>query len=253
MFALLFILTFSFSSRIRGEEDPYGGTEASHYLTGNFNPARHPSFVSLDGGSVPVNRKGHYLRKETLGALERMVAGFHREHPGIRITVISATRNFRAQAGIWGAKWNGTRKVEGKSLPAVYPDPVARAKKILEFSSMPGTSRHHWGTDLDLNALNNGYFTRGDGLVFYNWMVLHAHEYGFCQPYTSGRSRGYEEEKWHWSYKPISSFLTREWNSRFQSSPEKILQIGTFPGAKESIGFAPDYVNGINPGCLSGE
>ena len=32
---------------------------------------------------------------------------------------------------------------------------------------MPSTSRHHWGTDLDLNNLNNSYFTSGKGKKIY--------------------------------------------------------------------------------------
>jgi hypothetical protein len=42
----------------------------------------------------------------------------------------------------------------------------------------------------------------------YDWLAAHAHEYGFCQPYTAGRSAGYKEEKWHWSYTPLSQGYT---------------------------------------------
>ncbi len=64
---------------------------------------------------------------------------------------------------------------------------------------MPG-ARHHWGTDFDLNALNNAYFNTKDGKRIYDWLTQHAAEFGFCQPYTAkggpdGRPIGYEEEK----------------------------------------------------------
>jgi LAS superfamily LD-carboxypeptidase LdcB len=78
---------------------------------------------------------------------------------------------------------------------------------------MPGTSRHHWGTDIDLNSLENSYFEVGEGLKVYQWLLQHAHEFGFCQPYTSkatGRT-GYEEEKWHWSYTPLSVPLLQQY------------------------------------------
>ncbi|MBK8672515.1 MAG: D-alanyl-D-alanine carboxypeptidase family protein [Bacteroidetes bacterium] len=28
---------------------------------------------------------------------------------------------------------------------------------------MPGSSRHHWGTEVDINALSNAYFSTGEG------------------------------------------------------------------------------------------
>lgn len=32
---------------------------------------------------------------------------------------------------------------------------------------MPGTSRHHWGSDVDLYALDDIYFEYGDGEIIY--------------------------------------------------------------------------------------
>ena len=65
---------------------------------------------------------------------------------------------------------------------------------------MPGsTSRHHWGTEIDIHSLKNGDFADGEGLKIYEWLTTHAEDYGFYQPYTA--EQGYEEEeKWHWSY-----------------------------------------------------
>ena len=104
---------------------------------------------------------------------------------GIALRIISATRNFAAQQRIWEAKWRGRRKVNGQVLNIMVPNPTQRALKILEYSSMPGTSRHHWGTDIDLNALTNAYFTSGERVKkVYDWLQAHAAEYGFCQVYT---------------------------------------------------------------------
>jgi zinc D-Ala-D-Ala carboxypeptidase len=57
----------------------------------------------------------------------------------------------------------------------------------MQYSSMPGTSRHHWGTDVDLYALDDIYFTYGDGKIVYDWLLANAANYGFCQPYTANR------------------------------------------------------------------
>src|SRR5690606_39172936 len=119
------------------------------------------------------------------------------------------TRNFQAQKKIWEDKWSGTRRIEsGENLAETTPDPTERARKILRYSSMPGSSRHHWGTDIDINNFENDWFTSGEGLKLYNWMKANAGTYGFCQPYSAGRPYGYLEERWHWSYMPVSAPLT---------------------------------------------
>jgi len=52
------------------------------------------------------------------------------------------------------------------------------------------------GTDFDLFSLSNGNFNSGNGKVIYDWLTKHAHKFGFCQPYTAGRTQGYNEERW---------------------------------------------------------
>ena len=53
---------------------------------------------------------------------------------------------------------------------------------------MPSTSRHHWGTDIDLNSLNNSYFSSGKGLKEYDWLTTNANHYGFYQVYTDEKN-----------------------------------------------------------------
>ncbi|MEL7163682.1 MAG: M15 family metallopeptidase, partial [Bacteroidota bacterium] len=178
------------------------------YLTGRFDPTVHPDFVKV----APEYTDGdpYVLHQDTYAAFERMHAAAKAE--GVSLIMVSATRNFARQKQIWEAKWNGQRLLEGKEkADEVYPDPADRARAILRYSSMPGTSRHHWGTDIDLNALTNGYFKSGVGKQVFEWLTAHAHEYGFCQPYTpkgETRPNGYEEERWHWSYLPLATRLT---------------------------------------------
>ena len=130
------------------------------YVTGQFDPATHPDFVAIE---LPYgNRTGMYLRKDTYRAFLAMHAAAAKT--GIQLQIISATRNFQAQKAIWEAKWTGNRLIEnGKNAAKAYPEPVSRALKILEYSAMPGASRHHWGTDIDLNNLSPAYFQSGQG------------------------------------------------------------------------------------------
>ena len=135
--------------------------------------------------------------------------------------------------------------VEGKNLTTIS-NLKERARLILLYSSMPGTSRHHWGTDMDLNALENSYFDSGDGLKAYQWLTAHAVEFGFCQPYTSKRNgrTGYEEEKWHWSYLPLSSELLTSYVNLVKYS-----DIKGFNGSETAskLKAIQNYVQGI--GC----
>lgn len=216
------------------------------YITGHFDPSHHPDFTA-----IPVayaSREGMYLRRETLDAFIRMYDSAMTD--GIHLRIISATRNFDTQKQIWEAKWTGDRLVEdGRNLAQTTPDPVERALAILRYSSMPGTSRHHWGSDMDLNNLTNEYFAAGEGLKIYTWLENHASSFGFCQPYTaqdSLRPTGYQEEKWHWSYLPVAQPLTHQ--AQFHLTDA---MINGFLGAEtaDSIQVVKKYVLGVNPDC----
>lgn len=115
---------------------------------------------------------------------------------------------------------------------------------------MPGSSRHHWGTDIDLNDLNPAYFESGHGKKIHDWLSTHAHTYGFCQPYSpknASRPYGYNEEQWHWSYVPIARQLTDLAKANLKNA-----LIKGFAGAETAatIQVVEKYVLGINPDCL---
>jgi D-alanyl-D-alanine carboxypeptidase len=216
------------------------------YLMGKFDPVKHPAFVKIAPPYADNNER--YLRKDTYEAFQQMHAAAQKE--GIKLTIISATRNFEAQKGIWEAKWTGERLVDDEDISQTIPAPRQRALKILEYSSMPGSSRHHWGTDIDLNNLSDAHFQNGEGKKVYQWLRAHAHEYGFCQPYSpkgADRPAGYNEEKWHWSYMPISKKLTALAAQKLEDN-----MIDGFKGAEaaKSIGIVEKYVLGINQECL---
>lgn len=216
-----------------------------NYVMGHFDPADSPLFVDIP--TEYADREGLMLRQDTWEAFQMMAKSA--EDAGHKLVIRSATRNFNYQKGIWERKWNGTTTLEGGTKATDIEEPVARAKKILLYSSMPGTSRHHWGTDIDINSFNNDYFTTGEGKELYKWMQENAADFGFCQPYTDksdGRS-GYEEEKWHWTYVPIAHLLT-EYSRRYL----KDSMIEGFEGAETAteVGMLSNYVLGIDKSCL---
>lgn len=222
-------------------------TFGKDYLMGKFDPAKNADFVKVEASHG--DRDGLYLRKETYEAFKKMFTAAKKE--GITLTIRSATRSFYQQKAIWEGKWTGGRKLQGGvDASKAFPNSKDRALKILEFSSMPGTSRHHWGTDIDLNNFTNAYFEKGRGLKEYNWLKANAATYGFCQPYTAKdaqRPNGYNEEKWHWSYTPVAKQLTKEAQETLANET-----IGGFKGAEtaKEIDVVKKYVLGINQACL---
>ena len=91
----------------------------------------------------------------------------------------------------------------------------------MKYSTIPGTSRHHWGTDIDI--IDAGPPEKGDVLLPqkfhdngpYNtlreWMETHAKGYGFLLPYNRDENRtGFKYEPWHYTYKPVSNLYNTE-------------------------------------------
>lgn len=169
------------------------------------------SFDELTGKGHPkLFGDGFKLRKEAYEAFLKMKAEATKED--INIQVVSGYRSFDHQKRIWTNKYN---RFTNQGL-----SPEKAIEKIIEYSTIPGTSRHHWGTDLDLidgNAkqpkyvLNAEHF-HGNGAFckLKEWMDKHAETFGFYLVYTDNANRkGFKYEPWHYSYKPLSGkFLT---------------------------------------------
>lgn len=226
----LVLLTLLFTSMAFSTHlNPYE-TYTKVELLGDVTTSKDKSFVKLK--SIHTTKSNAYLRKEVYEAFIKMYDAAQKD--GVSLKIISATRNRSYQSGIWNRKWNSFGGEES-----------TRANRILQYSSMPGTSRHHWGTDFDLNDLENSYFESGAGLKIYKWLKKNAHSYGFFQPYTkynTYRDAGYREEKWHWSYYPLAS--------KFQRAYTHIIDyqdLGGFNGSQyaEKLDVINNYVNGI--------
>jgi LAS superfamily LD-carboxypeptidase LdcB len=204
---------------------------STEFVTGQFNFKTHDDFVKVD--PEYVNKEVH-LHKKAYQAFKAMADSAQKD--GINFTIVSGARNFNYQKSIWNRKWAASDSSTA----------LGKAKGILEYSSMPMTSRHHWGTEVDLNDLNNSYFESGQGLKEYQWLKEHANDFGFYQPYTdkSINSRpGYNEEKWHWSYLPLTSQYLAYYNEHVTNA-----DISGFEGAElvKEIDMVKNYVNGIS-------
>lgn len=221
--------------------------EEKIYLMGKFNPAQREDFVAVP---MEYNVGGYnmYLRKETLNAFLEMQNEAKKNE--IELKIASATRNFEYQKNIWNNKWTGATLVDREDLSESIPDSLKKFKKILEYSAVPGTSRHHWGTEIDINNANTEYFNSEKGEKEYKWLRKNAYKFGFCQPYNLkgvDRPTGYNEEKWHWSYMPLSKNLLQEYKKLIKNENIKGFMGNEFVTDYDLIN---NYVLGINPECL---
>lgn len=155
--------------------------------------------------------EGYKLQKEANDAFIKMQAAALKD--GIKIKVESSFRSYEHQNRIWQSKYLRYTK---KGLT-----PQQAIAKIIEYSTIPGTSRHHWGTDIDIvedaveapsgDVLQAKYFNKGQVYGKLKiWLDTHANTYGFYLVYTDDPSRkGFNYEPWHYSYAPISKPMLR--------------------------------------------
>lgn len=137
---------------------------------------------------------------------------------GVELTPRSAFRDFEAQMRIWNAKWAGERPLydrNGAPLARAQLSDAEAVETILCWSALPGGSRHHWGSDVDVfdaAAAPAGYKVQllpaeyAPGGVFARltgWLDRHMHRFGFFRPYRSDRG-GVSPEPWHLSYAPVA-------------------------------------------------
>lgn len=209
------------------------------YLLGKTDYKTHPDFVEVDKKHTSKPPGEVYMRKEAYEAFVKMFEAAKAD--GIKLSILSAARNFDKQKAIWNGKWNGSY--------AKIKDEQKRTLAILKFSAMPCTSRHHWGTDIDLNDLSNATFEKGEGKKVYEWLVAHAHEYGFCNVYSAKddkRPEGYEQERWHWSYLPLAQIFTKQFLQTITYDDIKGFE---GDGSAEKLEVIKKYVGGIAPEC----
>jgi len=137
---------------------------------------------------------------------------------GFDLVPISSFRDFERQRAIWNAKFRGERPaLDRKGRPVNMPKLAegARVEAILCWSALPGASRHHWGSEVDVadgNVIERGYTLRleadeyrrgGPFGALSAWLSANMRRYGFYRPYASAR-RGVQPEPWHLSYAPVA-------------------------------------------------
>lgn len=218
--------------------------------------SQDPEFTleQLTGRSDPeLHGEGINLLKEAHDAFLEMKRAAYQD--GIDIKVVSSYRSYERQRAIFEGKYMAFTE-EGQ-------EPLDAIDRIVEYSTIPGTSRHHWGTDADL--IDASKPSSGDVLVpekfeeggpfwdFKKWMDAHSEDYGFYLVYTDNpRRRGFNYEPWHYSYAPLSVPMLAAFR---KMNILRILERDDFLGSEHlTTGFIRSYVADnildINPDLL---
>jgi LAS superfamily LD-carboxypeptidase LdcB len=133
---------------------------------------------------------------------------------GIDLLPCASFRPLQGQLRIWNRKFSGAatlRDREGRprDFAALAPEELVWA--ILGWSGLPGASRRHWGTDIDVfdrAAQPPGYKVKllpqevapgGVYVRLHAWLDEHIARFGFFRPYCTYRG-GMHPEPWHLSH-----------------------------------------------------
>lgn len=183
---------------------------------------------------------------------------------GFDLQPASTFRDFDRQLAIWNGKFRGERPVldkDSQPIDVSQLDDAARCEAILRWSALPGASRHHWGSDLDIydpsllpaqaklqlepwEYLAGGYF-----YPLTQWLDTHMAEFGFYRPFSE-YTGGVAAEPWHLSYRPLAqaaehlltpAILLEAWQSQDVAGSEWLIRhlpmiFSRFIGIKPCIG-----------------
>lgn len=170
------------------------------------------------------------IHRDIEGALQSLRR--HAKEAGFDLAIASSFRDYNSQLNIWNLKSQGKRAVLdslGNPLDVSQLDKHTLVFAILRWSSLPGASRHHWGTDIDVfdrHSLPKGYQVQlipkeaapGGILSSFNgWLNDNMGRDGFFRPYAVDKG-GVSPEWWHLSYAPISQKYYEQFDLAFCQS-----------------------------------
>ncbi|OOF54467.1 M15 family metallopeptidase [Rodentibacter genomosp. 2] len=174
----------------------------------------------------------HFLQKEALVAFQSLQQCAVKN--GFNLQPASSFRDFQRQQLIWNGKFSGERKVhddEGHGLDLTLLDDWQKCQAILRWSALPGGSRHHWGTEIDI--FDPDLLPQGQSLQLEPWeyekggyffelsefLSENLPHFDFVRPFLNVPSeKKIGREPWHISYLPLAEQAAE------QFSPHILLQ-----------------------------
>ena len=191
----------------------------------NTDPLTLSQLTGLEDVHLVTLHDDHRLHAAAAEAFSALQADARQA--GFELAIASAFRSFDRQLTIWNAKADGSRQVHddrGRAVDMSALSPEGKLQAILRYSAMPGSSRHHWGSDLDVydaGAVADDYRVQlspvevEEGGVFdplHCWLdqrMAAGESHGFYRPYAVDRG-GVAPERWHLSYAPLALSCTRQ-------------------------------------------
>ena len=146
---------------------------------------------------------------------------------GFDLRILSGFRSFTQQLSIWNRKATGTLAVLDSSAAPLDVGTLSERQlvfAILRWSALPGASRHHWGTDLDVYDFRAKPAEYEIELVpeevnaggmfgpLHAWLderMAAGEAFGFFRPYDRDR-QGVAPERWHVSHAPTAEGCERQ-------------------------------------------
>jgi LAS superfamily LD-carboxypeptidase LdcB len=207
----------------------------SEFVIPDDNPSGLAEFRQLTGQDsshlceVVLGANTYWLSGPTVAAFSGLVEASRQQ--GFELAIASAHRNFQRQLLIWNEKAAGLRPVldeAGNELDFDMLDKRQRVFAMLRWSALPGTSRHHWGSDIDVYdaaALTAEYRVQlcpgecSAGGVFselHRWLdesISEGRSCGFYRPFDIDCG-GVAPEPWHLSFAPEARKFERQLNYR---------------------------------------
>ncbi|CAH7003030.1 D,D-carboxypeptidase family protein [Vibrio chagasii] len=175
-------------------------------LTGQSDSHLAPSLIGT---------KTFLVHSDAIDDLNRLIEAA--QLAGFKMEIASGFRDYERQSLIWNRKFSGEAPIldsDSQPLDASTLTEHQKLSAILRWSALPGASRHHWGCDFDVFARNHlpedtqlqlepwEYLT-GHQQAFYQWLSIHASQFGFFFPYSRDLG-GVAIEPWHISHRSVS-------------------------------------------------
>ncbi|MBU3006061.1 M15 family metallopeptidase [Paraglaciecola arctica] len=157
-------------------------------------------------------QNGFRLLPEVCVAFKRMQTAATQDK--VDLQIVSSYRGFQRQLQIWNNKWSGNTTLldaNENTLNAATLTDLEKLQAILTWSALPGASRHHWGTDIDVYDKKSveisqhkfqlvcSEYDNGPCTELNNWLNQHANDFGFSRPFAKFKG-GIAREPWHLSF-----------------------------------------------------
>ena len=168
----------------------------------------------------------HFLQAEAAKAFQGLQQSAVKN--GFNLQPASSFRDFARQQLIWNGKFTGERKVHddfGTALELGQLDDWQKCQAILRWSALPGASRHHWGTEIDI--FDPDLLPQGQSLQLEPWeyekggyffelsefLTENLPHFDFALPFMAmpeGKKIG--REPWHISYVPLAEQAAKQFS-----------------------------------------